>query len=107
MKFSFDHLPNEKVRSCFLYCTLFSEDFVIRKTDLIDYWICEGLLDECNDRNGAQNQGYDIIGTLVYAYLLEKGGHYVKMHDVIRDMALWMANECNNFEESVLVQAGV
>ncbi|XWS11825.1 hypothetical protein CRYUN_Cryun37aG0034200 [Craigia yunnanensis] len=107
LKFSFDHLPTERVRSCFLYCTLFPEDFVIHKIDLIDYWICEGLLDECNDRNGAQNQGYDIIGTLVYACLLEEEGHYVKMHDVIRDMALWIANECNNFEEGVLVQAGV
>ncbi|XVF74709.1 hypothetical protein PTKIN_Ptkin13bG0133300 [Pterospermum kingtungense] len=107
LKFSFDHLPNEKVRSCFLYCTLFPEDFVIHKTDLIDYWVCERLLDECNDRNAAQNQGYDIIGRLVYACLLEEEGHYVKMHDVIRDMALWIVNECNNFEEGVLVQAGV
>ncbi|XP_017978284.1 PREDICTED: probable disease resistance protein At5g63020 [Theobroma cacao] len=107
LKFSFDHLPNEKVRCCFLYCTLFPEDFVIHKTDLIDYWICEELLDEGNDRNGAQNQGYDIIGTLVYACLLEEEGDYVKMHDVIRDMSLWIANECKYFEERFLVQAGV
>ncbi|GMN64791.1 hypothetical protein TIFTF001_033877 [Ficus carica] len=35
--------------------------------------------------------GYDFIGTLLYACLLQEDGFaYVKMHDVIHDMASWI-----------------
>lgn len=106
LKFSYDNLPSEKVRSCFLYCALFPEDFLIHKRRLIYCWVGEGILDEYDDITGAQNQGYDIIGTLVNACLLEGREDYVRMHDVIRDMAMWLACECGKAKENFLVHTG-
>lgn len=108
LKFSYDNLPTGKVRACFLFCALFPEDFLIKKSDLVDYWICEEILDfdEYEGIIRASNQGFDIIGTLLYACLLEDIGDKVKMHDVIRDMALWIANDCGNAVENFLVLAG-
>ncbi|TQD70633.1 hypothetical protein C1H46_043834 [Malus baccata] len=106
LKFSYDNLPSEKARSCFLYCALFPEDFLIHKRRLIYCWVGEGILDEYDDMTGAQNQRYDIIGTLVNACLLEGKEDYVKMHDVLRDMALWLACECGKAKDNFIVRTG-
>ncbi|CAF1926003.1 unnamed protein product [Brassica napus] len=95
LKFSYDSLKDEKVKMCFLYCSLFPEDYEIGKEKLIGYWIHEGFLDENRNEDGAKNQGYDIIGSLVHSHLLMHGvlTLTVKMHDVIREMALWIASK--------------
>ncbi|KAJ4718313.1 NBS-LRR type disease resistance protein, partial [Melia azedarach] len=106
LKFSYDNLAGEKIKSCFLYCSLFPEDYKINKIDLIDCLIGEGILDD-NDRTGARNEGYYIIGILLCACLLEEiDDETVKMHDVIRDMALWIASEIEKEKENFLVRAG-
>ncbi|KAM7255562.1 hypothetical protein ACFE04_008460 [Oxalis oulophora] len=106
LKFSYENLRNDKIRSCFLYCALFPEDFYISKANLIDYWIGEGMLDQFVDRIEAVNEGYDFMGALIRANLLEDAGISVKMHDVIRDLALWLTNECGEVKDSYLVKAG-
>ncbi|XP_052287243.1 probable disease resistance protein At5g63020 [Citrus sinensis] len=106
LKFSYDSLQNETIRSCFLYCCLYPEDYGILKWDLIDCWIGEGFLEE-SDRFSAENQGYYIVGTLVHACLLEEiEDDKVKMHDVVRDMALWIACEIEKEKRNFLVCAG-
>ncbi|KAF3566285.1 hypothetical protein DY000_02012615 [Brassica cretica] len=45
LKFRYDSLKEEKVKSCLLYCALLPEDYQILKETLIDYWICEVVLD--------------------------------------------------------------
>ncbi|XP_062105379.1 disease resistance protein RPS5-like [Humulus lupulus] len=108
LKFSYDNLSSEKVRSCFLYCSLFPEDWEINRDDLIYKWMCEGFLDECSDFESLQGQGYTIIGSLLYACLLEEVGETrVKMHDVIRDMALWIACGCEKADHTFFVKTNV
>ncbi|XP_028766608.1 probable disease resistance protein At5g63020 [Neltuma alba] len=89
-------LPNDTCKSCFCYCALFPEDHNIKKQELILLWIAEGFLAEfdCNIHKACK-QGEDIISTLKYACLLENGekDDTVKMHDVIRGTALWLAND--------------
>ncbi|RVW81714.1 putative disease resistance protein [Vitis vinifera] len=108
LKYSYDSLPTEVARSCFLYCSLYPEDDEMSKSSLINRWICEGFLDEFDDWEGAENQGYNIIGTLIHACLLEEGDvdYQVKLHDVIRDMALWIARETGKEQDKFLVKAG-
>ncbi|KAJ4718285.1 NBS-LRR type disease resistance protein [Melia azedarach] len=68
-----------------------------------DCWIGEGFLDEF-DRNEAQYKGYYIIGVLLHACLVEEEADRIKMHDVIRDMGLWIASDIE--KENIMVQAG-
>ncbi|KAI9161299.1 hypothetical protein LWI28_016108 [Acer negundo] len=92
LKSSYDHLQNDMFKSCLLYCCLFPRNDKISKGHLIDCWIGEGFLD---DRLGAQSQGYHIIDVLLSACLLEEeeDDNYVKMHNWIHDMSLWIATE--------------
>ncbi|WCJ44651.1 Disease resistance protein (CC-NBS-LRR class) family [Euphorbia peplus] len=100
LKFSYDCLLDKIKQSCFLYCSLFPEDFKILKSDLVHYWTCENF---CN-----LDHGYFILGTLIGQCLLEDEGKHVKMHDVLRDMALWIVSECEEEKEGgkFLVRAG-
>ena len=106
LKYSYDSLPSKIVQSCFLYCSLFPEDFFIYKELLINQWICEGFLDEFDDMDGAKNQGFNIISTLVHACLLDEtsDAYHVKLHDVICDMAVWITGHMGEMKGKFLVQ---
>ncbi|KAH0903613.1 hypothetical protein HID58_043116 [Brassica napus] len=58
----------------------------------------------------AENKGYDIIGSLVRASLLTDvkwyGTENVCMHDVVREMALWIASDLGAQKEAFIVRAG-
>ncbi|CAF2081573.1 unnamed protein product [Brassica napus] len=103
LKFSYDGLETEKMKSCFMYCSLFPEDYEIEKEELIEYWISEGFIKGERDKDGSNNKGHVIIGSLVRAHLLMESETTVKMHDVLREMALWIGKE----EEKQCVKSGV
>ncbi|KAL8522360.1 hypothetical protein ACS0TY_012486 [Phlomoides rotata] len=94
LKFSYDNLHDDVIRSCFIHCCIYPEDHEILIDDLLELWIGEGFLDEYDDIHDAREQGREIIGGLKGASLLENGKsvEYVKMHDVVRDMALWISS---------------
>ncbi|CAN6907983.1 unnamed protein product [Brassica oleracea] len=110
LKYSYDNLKSEHIKSCFQYCSLFPEDYLIEKEKLIDYWICEGFISEKEDRERRVNQGYDIIDTLVRSCLLleeENNKSKVKLHDVVREMSLWISSDFGENRENCIVRAGV
>ncbi|OWM80008.1 hypothetical protein CDL15_Pgr009986 [Punica granatum] len=97
LEFSYEALPNETQKNCFLYCSIFPEDYVYRMDELIDLWMGEGFLSECDGSHEARNLGIYIIEYLIDVCLLEEvnmstQGSF-KMHDVVRDMALWVVSE--------------
>ncbi|CAA7409660.1 unnamed protein product [Spirodela intermedia] len=98
LKFSFDRLKDTSAKECLLYCALFQEDHNIVISVLIDYWVGEGLLDRgCypDSIDRARNRGLVVITTLKAACLLEDGevkGRLVKLHDTVREMALWITS---------------
>ncbi|ESR41028.1 Disease resistance protein SUMM2 [Citrus sinensis] len=99
LKFSYDSLSDE-LRSCLLYCCLYPEDYKISKRELIDYWISEGFVDDFDD-------GWEFINDLLHACLLEEeGDDHVKMHDMIREMSLWVACTIEKEKENYLVRTG-
>ncbi|CAF2115734.1 unnamed protein product [Brassica napus] len=109
LKYSYDSLDGEMTKSCFLYCSLYPEDGLIDKEELIEYWIGEGFIDEKEGREMAMNKGYEILWTLVRACLLledDEDESEVTMHDVVREMAMWIASDLGKNKEKCIVQAG-
>ncbi|GMN32741.1 hypothetical protein TIFTF001_048195, partial [Ficus carica] len=107
LKFSFDRLNDKDLQDCLLYCSLFPEDFAIARDRLIEYLIAEEIIKEPN-RQADLERGQTMINKLVRACLLEdtRGETMydcVKMHDLIRDMALQITSEGPRF----LVEAGM
>ncbi|KAH7666230.1 disease resistance protein RPS2 protein, partial [Dioscorea alata] len=98
LKLSYDNLADDTLQQCFLCCAQWPEDSFINSLDLIEYWIGIGLIDDFRNIGEAFDKGYDLIGNLNAACLLELEFRfyedYVKLHDVIRDMSLWIVSEC-------------
>ena len=106
LKLSYDRLPDNASKSCFIYHSMFREDWEIYNYQLIELWIGEGFMGEVHDIHEARDQGKKIIKTLKHACLLESGGSRetrVKIHDVIRDMALWLYGEHGVKKNKILV----
>ncbi|KAJ1691918.1 hypothetical protein LUZ63_016073 [Rhynchospora breviuscula] len=106
LKYSYDSLESGVLKDCFLACSLWPEDWLINKDDLIECWMGLGLLDAFDAEN-YYNIGYTLIGKLLSACLLEQGAstYRVKMHDVIRDMALWLAHDSYKARDKWIVGA--
>ncbi|KAG2289108.1 hypothetical protein Bca52824_048712 [Brassica carinata] len=98
LKFSYDNLKDE----------MFRKYYEIEKEELVEYWICEGIIDGNKDRDKAKNHGYEIIGTLVRSCLLMEYEHteFLKMHDMVREMALWITADLGKKKESFIVKTG-
>ncbi|XP_039174046.1 uncharacterized protein LOC120296295 isoform X2 [Eucalyptus grandis] len=77
-----------QLQQCFLRCALYPEDASIGKMELIEFFIDEGLIDELHTREKQHNRGLTIISRLQDAFLLEYSYRGIKMHDLLRDMAL-------------------
>ncbi|KAH6779107.1 hypothetical protein C2S52_010344 [Perilla frutescens var. hirtella] len=94
LKFGYDSLGNDTLRSCLSYFSLFPEDYNIEKEQLIEYWAGEGFLD-CSENGNLHIMGHAIIGSLKVACFLETGEDEtrVKLHDVVRSFVLWVVSE--------------
>ncbi|KAL5549207.1 hypothetical protein UlMin_004438 [Ulmus minor] len=109
LRYSYDNLKDTAVQQCFLYCSLFPEDHKIERDELIEYLIDERLIDGGKSRQAKFDTGHTILNKLENVCLLEGGKifrenrRYVKMHDLIRDMAIQITSTSPRF----LVEAGV
>ncbi|GLT96030.1 hypothetical protein SLE2022_136790 [Rubroshorea leprosula] len=107
LKFSYDRLTSSKIQQCFLCCALYPEDHNIPIDYIIDYWIDEGLIDEMETVQAMKDDGLDILKKLEDNCLLESSKHIfekdsVRMHDLVRDMALQITRMSPRF----MVEAG-
>ncbi|XP_058106039.1 probable disease resistance protein At4g27220 [Magnolia sinica] len=112
LKLSYDSLENDEIKSCFLYCSLFPEDYLIPIDVLVRYWAMEeGFIENVNNLEEASNKGHDILERMKDACLLEKvscGNEFVRMHDLLRDLAIWITSPSSSSIEGTkfLVKAG-
>ncbi|XP_047057859.1 disease resistance protein UNI-like [Lolium rigidum] len=107
--FSYDNLKSERLRNCFLTCALWPEDMEIHRDELAQCWIGLGLVD-VGDIQSPYTKAYSLLGDLTGACLLEGCGEsndWVKLHDVIRDMSLWISCGCGKNNGNWFVRAGV
>ncbi|KAL9414698.1 hypothetical protein AB3S75_043039 [Citrus x aurantiifolia] len=91
LKFSYDYLNGDDSRSCFLLCSLFPEDYKIDLEDLLGYAV--GLA--CYQAESIEKARSLLRGTIKglkdSSLLLDTDDdRFVKMHDVVRDVALWI-----------------
>ncbi|KAB2008048.1 hypothetical protein ES319_D10G072100v1 [Gossypium barbadense] len=95
LRFSYDRLKDLKLQHCFLSCALYPEDFRIKEEDLIQLWIAlwrKWMVGRQNSNN------------FLLEVVTEMGNERcVKMHDLVRDMALRITTGTPR----VLVEAGV
>ncbi|CAL4984987.1 unnamed protein product [Urochloa decumbens] len=98
LKLSYNDLPGD-LRNCFLYCSLFPEDYIMSRENLVRQWVAEGFvvtnennthedvaelnLVELITRNMLQVKDYDELGRV----------DTCNMHDIVRDLALSIAKE--------------
>ncbi|XP_047261823.1 probable disease resistance protein At4g14610, partial [Capsicum annuum] len=106
LKYSYDRLRDTTMQECFLYCALYPEDYKIGRDELIGRFIMEGLV-KGSSREDEFNHGHTILNKLVKLCLLEAtddwGVEAVRMHDLLREMALRITNDKPRY----LVRAGI
>ncbi|KAM3339370.1 hypothetical protein P3S68_029239 [Capsicum galapagoense] len=95
LKISYNHLESDEARYVFLLCSLFEEDSNICTEELIRYGMGLDIFPEPENLEHARNRMSNLLGTLKNCFLLSQGSdkNYVKMHDVVRDMAIHIASE--------------
>ncbi|XP_072983986.1 disease resistance protein RPS2-like [Typha latifolia] len=107
LKLSYESLQDDRIKSCFLCCSLWPEGYSIVKFELIQCWMGLGLLENSGTPDETYDKGYFIIESLKKACMLEPGDieyEEVRLHDIIRDMALWIAT--GSEEGKWILQAG-
>jgi len=92
---SYDNLKNENAKRLFLMCSVFREDEKI-DTEMLTR-ICIGASifgEDCGNYENARNQFVRSRNKLIDScLLLEVNQSVVKMHDLVRDAAQWIANK--------------
>ncbi|KAM3288800.1 disease resistance protein SUMM2-like isoform X1 [Capsicum chacoense] len=95
LKISYNHLESDEARYVFLLCSLFEEDSNIWTKELLRYGVGLGIFSELENLERARNRVSNLLETLRNCFLLSQGSgkDYVKMHDVVRDVAIYIASE--------------
>ncbi|KAJ0101448.1 hypothetical protein Patl1_04854 [Pistacia atlantica] len=73
LKLSNDLLRGNTIKSCFLFCWLYPEDFSIEINELVQCCLVKVLLDECSNHDELLNRGISIVEYLKDSCLLEHG----------------------------------
>ncbi|KAK9085103.1 hypothetical protein Sjap_025514 [Stephania japonica] len=110
LSFSYNHLKTERIKKCFLYCAFYPEDHQIKTEDLMEYWMVEGFMEEekndefeytTSSRSDEIGRGLEILKELTDSSMLEmiqeEEDEYVKMHDLLRDLAIRIMREDYGF----------
>ena len=96
LKLSFDELKSSSLKQCFAHCSMFIKDFKIKKDDLINLWMAQGLLHPSPNKSNLEMED---IGNEYFNILLKNSffqdvendwlGDIIscKMHDLVHDLA--------------------
>ncbi|KAK2973975.1 hypothetical protein RJ640_013536 [Escallonia rubra] len=109
LSFCFEYLDNNQ-KNCFYYSALYPEDSNIYIDRLLDCWAAENLLGSDDDGEYMRVTGRNVLEHLISVSLVEeskplegKPPKYVKLHKVIRQVALY--NLLASTEHEYLVKA--
>ncbi|MQM11282.1 hypothetical protein Taro_044188 [Colocasia esculenta] len=91
---SYEDLPSH-LKQCFIYCSLFPEDYKFHKLNLVQMWVAEGFVKPDGGR-AIEDIADDYYKELMDRNLLQAVSDYFedwgcKMHDVVRELALHLS----------------
>ncbi|KAK1412695.1 hypothetical protein QVD17_34149 [Tagetes erecta] len=104
LKLSYDYLEDEVAKSCFLLCSMFPEDGTISLKRLTYYGLALGMLNNPHSIQDAKDKVQLAVESLKSSFLLLPEDRfsflilpeeevYFKMHDLVREMALFVASK--------------
>ncbi|WMV52812.1 hypothetical protein MTR67_046197 [Solanum verrucosum] len=95
LRLSYNYLGSDEVKYLFLLCSLFQEDSDIWIEELLIYGMGLLIFSGIENLEDARNRVYFLLKILKDCFLLSQGSdkNHVKMHDVVRDMAISIASE--------------
>ncbi|KAF7018469.1 hypothetical protein CFC21_031758 [Triticum aestivum] len=94
LKLSYDYLPVHLQR-CFLYCSLFPEDYRFSCRKLVRAWISQNFVQCKGPTMRLEETGQKYFGRLVDLGFFQKEGSYHVMHDLMHELAGRVSsNEC-------------
>ncbi|KAI8004060.1 Disease resistance protein [Camellia lanceoleosa] len=95
LELSYNFLGSREIKECFLLCSLYAEDFNIPIEDLVRYGVGIEMFKAIDSVNEARDRVHAFVDDLKKGYLLmdseQKG--CVKIHDVVRDVAISIASK--------------
>ncbi|KAH6812635.1 hypothetical protein C2S51_021653 [Perilla frutescens var. frutescens] len=94
LEMSYNHLPAH-LKPCFLYLIVYTEDSLIRVSELVRLWIAEGFIKAVSEKT-LEEVGEEYVKDLVDRNLIfvhklrytRKRIEFVKIHDLLRDFCL-------------------
>ncbi|KAG8363566.1 hypothetical protein BUALT_Bualt19G0035800 [Buddleja alternifolia] len=95
LRLSYDLLDNRHAKDVFLLCSLFPEDADVSLERLTWYLLGLGVFEGIRNLKETRNIVYTLVELLKSHFLLLDGDekHHVKMHDVVRDVAIFVASQ--------------
>nr|CBW30232.1 Disease resistance protein (CC-NBS-LRR) [Musa balbisiana] len=103
---SYQDLPSH-LKQCFLYCALFKEDYVFRRSDIVRLWIAEGFVEARGDAS-LEETGEQYHRELFHRSLLQSVQLYdldydehSKMHDLLRSLGHFLSRDESLFISDV------
>ncbi|KAJ6376035.1 hypothetical protein OIU77_000911 [Salix suchowensis] len=98
LRVSYEQLPSD-LKRCFAYCSLFPKNYEFNDYELTQFWMAHGLLRSSNGCSQLEEDiGFGYLKELEYGCFLQDfrdqyGSLQFKMHDVMHDLALSVAQE--------------
>ncbi|XP_077231544.1 putative disease resistance protein At4g27220 [Tasmannia lanceolata] len=106
LELSYNYIESEEAKLCFLFCCVFPEDHNIEVGLLMRYMMGERVFKGVNNFEKAWNRILTLVEKLKNSCLLLDSDYvgHVKMHDVVRDVAILIASRK---EHGFLVNVGL
>ncbi|CAL5410873.1 unnamed protein product [Camellia sinensis] len=95
LRLSYDYLQDEEAKACFLLCSLFPEDHDILVEDLVRYGMGLRLFKNVDTVQEVRGRAKSVISNLIDSCLLLASDEQdrIKMHDVVRDVAIFIGSK--------------
>ncbi|KAF8661151.1 hypothetical protein HU200_057260 [Digitaria exilis] len=99
LKWSLSDLPSH-LRNCFLYCSLFPEDYQIRRRWIIRLWVAEGFVEDRGTETTLEEVAEDYLRELTQRSLIQiternEFGRTKRfqVHDIVREMIVTISRK--------------